>query len=275
MSSWSDVRVGDIVAGANRYRPAAAAVVVIVLIAVFAPGPRYRRVSSEETAFTPQPVTPVVNTSPTTTAPAPGVTGDAGVAPGTGFDLSSGGSFDSGSTFTGDEAAVAPETSFEPTPPTELGLDPGDGSALAVVASGWASVTAATPLGGEGVPQGTLPVGKRFGQDDKRSFVRLAGQGTVLTLVEDAAGARGPIGTGIAIVRVCKATSSWEEGGGQTFDAVTFDDTTCVDGLDDGSGTWSFDLGSFPADQRVDARGFVLVPGGQDADVDYQVAFKV
>src|SRR5688572_31569487 len=111
MSSWSDVRVGDIVAGAGRYRPAALTVAAIVLIAVFAPGARYSKTAAPETESTQRPVTPAVSSSPTTTVPAPGVSGDVGTAPGTGFDSGfGGGSFDSGTTFTGDEGAAAPDT---------------------------------------------------------------------------------------------------------------------------------------------------------------------
>lgn len=299
MGRWSDVRIGDITAALARYRPVVVVAAAIALIVAVAPGPRYSRPEAVDTSFETADGFGSVS-SPTTVPPAPGVgatdpaldRGDL-AAPAPSFDTSFGGgssfggasSFDSGSSgdfdsgpsggssFDGDESEAAPDTSFEPTPPALVGADPGDGSKLGVVASGWASATAGTPLGADGVPDGSLPVGKRIGQDDKRSYVKLAGQGVVLSLREKADGNRAPVGPGPVIVRACKATAEWQPGENLTFDQIPFDPDACVDGRREADGSWTFDLGSFPAAQRVDTKGFALVPGGTDAAIDYQVAF--
>ena len=280
MDRWSDVTIGDITRALARYRPVVVSVALILAIVAFAPGARYTRPEPISQSFTPAPGPAGRATAPTTTTvvpPAPGVS-----VPATGgfettapsFDSFSGGtSFDSGSTFTGDESSAAPDTSFEPTPPGLVGADPGDGSSLAIVGSAWATLSAGTPIGSQGVPAGSLPVGKRFDQDDKRSYIRLAGQGTVLTLVEEPSGNRAPVGTGVATVKVCKATDEWQEGEGKPIDEIAFDGEACTDAIRESDGTWVIDMGVFSPADRSSSSGFALVPG-DDAAIDFQVTFK-
>ncbi len=139
-----------------------------------------------------------------------------------------------------------------------------------MVASTYASQAAGTPLASNGVPPGSLPVGVRV-QDDKRSYVRLAGTATVLGLTEDPAGGRS--NSGPAAVQACQiTTSSWKDGEAIAMaDAPAVDSAKCVQGKRSATGVWLFDLSSFPS--RTDARGFALVPG-DGAGVDFQVAFK-
>ncbi len=141
---------------------------------------------------------------------------------------------------------------------------------LAVVATAYASRTAGTPLAKDGVPAGTLPIGTRATQDDKRSFVRLSGDGTALGFAEDPAGARAT--SGPVKVQACKATAAFKGGEGIDFrDAPAYDAARCVQGERSASGVWIFDLSSFP--DRTDDFGFALVPGA-GAGIDFQVAFR-
>ena len=172
------------------------------------------------------------------------------------------------------ESRNAP-ASFETPPPQDSS---GSSNAVAVqplriVGSAWASQTAGTPLGAQGVPSGSLPVGTRLAQHDKRSYVRLSGSAPslVLTPHEDAEGQRAPeTGTILA----CQIIDpSWKEGSEpMTFDAApAFESEKCAPGVRNEDGAWTFDLKSFPL--RTDARGFALIPG-PDAPLDFQVAFK-
>jgi hypothetical protein len=143
-----------------------------------------------------------------------------------------------------------------------------------ILASAWATSTAGVPSAASGVPDGTLPVGKRVGQDDKRSFVRLVGTATVLALAEEATGSRTPptTATGPLAVQACQVTADWEPAQGETFaQAPAYDSSRCVKGVRSDDGSWRFDLGTFAT--RTDRRGFALVPTS-DAAVDFQFAFK-
>jgi hypothetical protein len=80
-------------------------------------------------------------------------------------------------------------------------------SPFKIVAHGWATREAGTPLASEGVPDGTLPVGNRAGQLDKASYIKLSGNDIFLTLTEDSSGARNLAGAGG--VQACEITASW------------------------------------------------------------------
>lgn len=175
-------------------------------------------------------------------------------------------SFD-GSGSSGFSDSTPPTSStFDPPPTTQPPLRP-----LRVVAKAWATATAGTPVEREGVPAGMLPVGTRFGQDDKRSFVRLQGELTTLTLAEDTASGRT---TTTPAVSACQITqAAWAEGEATTFaSAPPFDATQCVPGQRSSDGRWTFDFTSFAS--RTDLRGFALVPPAASKPIDFQVNFK-
>lgn len=182
---------------------------------------------------------------------------------------------------TGARAASGPSRSTvspspSPTPPTSSPTVAGpsdDGSSderpLTPTVTGWATTAAGTPLGGLGVPEGSLPVGTRLSQTDKASFLRLAGDESELVLTEVADGSRG----GEAAVQACVITESgWQGGGGQSFaDAPAWDTEACVPGTRREDGEWTFALGTLG--DPDDPRGYALVPGA-DAPPDFQVALS-
>ena len=181
-----------------------------------------------------------------------------------------------------DEEAFDDEEFSEDDPTLEdddgAGFDDGEtgfgddfDSPLFVVEFGWATATAGTPLAASEVPDGSMPVGKRIGQNDKISFVRLEGTTDVLELHEHAEGQRTPP-VGEVGLRMCQSEDSgWDSGGGKTFDeAPSYNAGACVDGERAEDGTWTFDLSGFA--EPADPRGFVLIPAA-DAAVDFQVAF--
>jgi hypothetical protein len=113
-------------------------------------------------------------------------------------------------------------------------------------------------------------VGKRIGQVDKYSFVRLEGDDQVLKLRVNAEGTRTT--TGVVGISICQITDAdWQAADNVPSDrAPKYDTTTCVPG-DPGDGTaWSFNLVSFSSSS--DPRGFALVPTGDS--IDYQMAFE-
>ena len=283
MGALSAITLGDVVAALRRYQPVA--IGLVVLLTVFAVLPKPERVEGalddssallEETRASSPAGGGAATAAPSTvtTAPAPGV-GDASFTPsfgasspgfaGSTFDAGSGSS-DSASAF---PSADDPVVTFDGT---SIDSDTAEtGAPLRIVGSTWASRQAGTPLAKEGVPEGTLPVGFRV-TDDKLSFIRLAGDQTILTLAEDPAGVRetnGPI-----VVQLCAVTTDgWKDGEAIAIpDAPAWDAGSCVLGeRDAGSGSWTFDLSSFPS--AVDPKGFALVPG-EGGGLDFQVAFK-
>lgn len=172
----------------------------------------------------------------------------------------------------GDEPGNAPAT-FEAPPPPDSTATAAAVQPLRITSSAWASKTAGTPLASNGVPAGSLPVGKRVSQHDKRSFIRLSGSSATLVLAphQDAAGQRTPQAGSIL---ACQITDpNWKAGTEpMAFDAApAYDATKCTLGQRGEDGAWTFDLKAFPL--RTDSRGFALVPG-PDAPLDFQVAFK-
>lgn len=284
MGGLSTITLGDVARALRRYQPVA--IGVLILLIAFAVLPAPDRVDGaladneslldETRAASPAARSTGAEGAPVTTAPAPGVS-DAGVSPS--FDSSapttfSGPSFGGGSSSSPDSSSAFPSAD-DPAVTFDgpsIDSDPAEtGRPLRIVGSTWATRQAGTPLAAEGVPDGTLPVGFRL-TNDKLSFVRLSGDQTILTLTEDPDGLRetnGPI-----TVQVCAVTTeAWEDGEAIPIpEAPQWDAGSCVLGQRDAaSGTWTFDLSSFPS--AVDPKGFALVPG-EGGGLDYQVAFK-
>jgi hypothetical protein len=107
------------------------------------------------------------------------------------------------------------------------------------------------------------------------SYVRLAGDGTSLTLVETSDPAEN-VNADVAGVRLCRIEkASWKAKRGVPLDdAPAFDSDDCVSGRRGSSGTWTFDLRK--RDDRSARAGFALVPDDAD-DVPistFQVTFS-
>lgn len=264
MSALSEVSLGDITKAASRYRPVAVTVAVVLAALAVLPEPRFRDVG-----IAAAPTLGSDTVSSGAEGPAPtnlaGPTAPAGAPPAP-FEAAP--SFDQALTtdFAGGEAG------FSGGSEGVRGFDSGatspasaEAAPLTVVRSGWWSRTANTPLGGTGVPEGTLPVGKRVGQDDKISFVELVGDGPLLTFGEEAEGARQQVGA--PKLSLCPLTEEWKEGAPMS-DTPAFDTTSCVAGSYTAGGTWSFDLTTY-GDPGAWA-GFAIVPA-PDAPLDFQV----
>lgn len=158
-------------------------------------------------------------------------------------DIDGGSSTDSSSPTFDDETITFDDTEF--------GSDEPEG--FTIVRSGYASRTAGTPAE-QDPPKGALPVAVTLGNDNKRSFLELAGTGTVLRLKESRDGA---VQAESAVIKACLATSSWEAKRGQAFPGPSFDPACSTGARFDG--VWSFDLSTYaPADL---AKGLVLTAG--------------
>ena len=262
MSALSETTLGDITSAAARYRPVALTIAAVLLALAVLPEPRFRDdplassptfgdgavVRAEKSPST-DATTPIAESPPVTFAPdasfdegfsdefAGGDFGFSGDSEGSrGFDPSAGSSFDSS----------------RPAP-------------LMVVRSGWWSRTSGTPLATTDVPEGTLPVGKRVGQDDKRSFIELAGDESILTLKEEADGSRQQLGS--PQIQICPITAEWEDAEGMS-ESPPYDTNSCVAGSYGDGGVWTFELTQFGA--AADWAGFAIVPA-PGSPVDFQV----
>jgi hypothetical protein len=287
---WAELTLGDIARSLLRYRPAVVAVAVLVLALQLLPDrggrvvPTGAQAGGESAVGGPRIGGGSGGAATTTSTP---VGADVGAGAGTGDD---GAPFSSSSSFAGgDGFGDSSSSSSSSTSGEIVGGSSGDSSSsgddgfsssfgteetrpLRVVEYGWATATAGTPLAASDVPDGTMPVGKRIGRDDKLSFVRLDGTTTDLVLSEASSGQRTPPAGAIG-VQACQSTEAdWTPGGGKTFDeAPAYDSTQCVAGVRSADGQWRFDLTRFIP--RTDRRGFVLV-STPDAAIDFQVAFK-
>ena len=284
MGSLADVTLGDIGRALARYRPVAITVAIILVVLAVLPGPR--RAALGSLGAVPPPAAAATSSDVAAGEAPADASADTTVAPSDSssstFDSSSSSStFDSSSSssssdFSSDESSFS--STDAPKPTTDFSDDgfatPGSSSSsdlepLSIVSAGWASTAGGTPLGSTGVTAGTLPVGKRIGQVDKYSYVRLSGEEKVLTLaLADA----GRTTTGVVGVSICQITEAgWAEGENVPSDAAPdYDTSTCVPG-DPGDGSaWTFNLVTFSS--PTDARGFALVPTGDS--IDYQVNFK-
>lgn len=289
MDRLSAVTLGDITAGLRRYWPVALTVAVIVLMAAVLPGERPGDLDELSNASAPAPVKVVsgsgADAAATDAAAVDPSLGGGGVSSAASFDTGSsfalgpsanfGGSSNSATTFRGNEDAAAPDAAIVSSPDSGSGFGSGSGSSsssspLRITASLYATNGAGTPLATQDVPEGSLPVGKRLGQEDKRSYVRLAGTQTELRLSESGTGRS--TGNSVVAVQACRVTAAgWSEGRGVALSAApAFDANACVKGQRATDGVWSFDLSPYP--DRTDAKGFALVVA-PDSGVDFQVNF--
>lgn len=271
----------------KHYRPVFFGIAAILILALLLPGPRrvvldgFSATSDFENAGS-----QIVTEDELVEDPA-----DTGLVTGDGVEMpepvplagSGGSSFDTGSFDSGPSSV--PDTSSDvgspssssddfrspsgtftsPSPTTTAAPRP-----LRVTESLWASRTAGTPLADEGVPEGALPVGTRLSQDDKRTFVRLSGTATVLTLKLGAPeGQRSP---DAAAVQACKITDiTWKPGKAVSFeDAPPYSTQDCVPGKAGPDRSWSFDLSTFV--DRAGEGGVAIVPG-PEPPLDFQLAF--
>jgi hypothetical protein len=292
-----DVTLGELARAIARYRPAAVALVVLLVALQLLPDRTPRVLPLAERQAGRGVVEAEAAGGPDVAPDDDGADEDGSGAPGDEDDFSFGEddvAFDDGDDSFGEEGFFDDEESFEDEDFSyededdssfgdEDGSSFGDGEEgasleddvvlpLSVMEYGWATATAGTPVASSEVPEGTMPVGRRIGQDDKISFVRLIGTERVLELHEASDGQRTPP-LGTIGVRLCQSTdANWTGGDAQTFDdAPAYATDQCAAGQRSDDGVWRFDLGSF-ADVE-DHRGFVLVPA-EDAAVDFQVAFE-
>ncbi len=286
MDRLSDVRIGDITKGLARYRPVVVTVIAILLMVAFLPGERAGRGGLVATA--PPPALPVADAATAGTSAPVAVPTEAPVAvPSSSFDsgppsfavqpsgtFATGRTFESSSgsftapppAFAGDEAAAAPDAEIAATPG---GFEADKPKPLTITARLYATLGAGTPVATQDVPDKSSPVGNRLNQEDKRSYVRLAGSAKELMLTEAPQGreTRGP-----ALVRACQVLDAdWPEGKGVALaSAPKIDAGACVLGLRASDGVWTFDLSAFAS--PTDTRGIALTvaPG---SGVDFQVNF--
>lgn len=269
MARIEEISLGDVVETARRYRPVLAVAAVVFVAALILPAaPRPGGQPFEPFAASEQPPSPRVSDEPSspaepntppTTAFGDSFTFTPSSPSGGGGEVSSG---DGGGFVVAPSSGAQAGTTTTTTAPARP---------LRTTETGWASATGGTPLGSTGVPDQSLPVGNRFGQLDKASFVRLAGSTPTLYLKEHAQGQRTT--SGDVAVRACQITTRrWKGGPNQTFDqAPDWDATNCIPGRRSSSGVWSFDLRTFA--DPTDDRGFALVPAA-GASIDFQVAFQ-
>lgn len=288
MGALATISLGDIAAALRRYRPVAVAVVVLLVVLSLLPAPEHvageltdskSLLDSTRADRTPA-ATGVTGTASTETGVPPAAPGVGDTSFSSSGDVAFSPSFSSSSdAFSGSSDGGASDAFPSSDTPAETFSGPSldsdttaTGAPLKIVGSTWASRQAGTPLAKQGVPDGTLPVGFRAVTDDKLSFIRLSGEQKILTLVEDAAGKRET--NGPTVVQLCPVTTpGWKDGEAIDIDgAPEWDSSKCVLGtVDAATGTWTFDLSSFPS--PTDPKGFALVPG-DGGGLDYQVTFK-
>ena len=270
MGSFSSITLGDVADGAARYRPVAVAIAAVLLVLQLLPDDSaVRRPLAGGAAQVSGAARPAASTADAPAAPALDSTID-DVAPSFGPTVGPFASASDDSTGSGSDGAFTDSDSDFSTS-DDFGTSTAPPAPLRIVAKAWATQTAGTPVASAGVPAGSLPVGKRLGQDDKRSFVRLSGEDDVLVLAEDSAGSRTT--TGAVGVQACQITDvAWRDGEAMTFDqAPKYDARSCVAGTRADSGIWTFDLSGIPT--RADQRGFALLPAA-GSSVDFQVAMR-
>lgn len=287
MGSIGELSIGDIGRALGRYKPVAVTVLAILLALAVLPKPD-RPPGLGATGLAGADIaTPSVRGASQATTSGTAVDGTAGEAfsppvtsgPPTFGSFSTGSSFSntdpsSGSSAFPDASPGGSSSDFGPitsgTSTADTTGEPEPPKPLRIVGSTWATRTGGTPLAKQDVPDGTLPVAVRV-TDSKRSYVRLAGDGTALGFTEEPSGRQE--NGGPAKVQACKVTEAWEDGEAIPLtDAPEFDPNKCVQGAVSASGVWLFDLSSFP--DRADDKGFALVPG-EGAGVEWQVAFKL
>lgn len=287
----AELKFGDVGRGLSRYRPVVLAVGAIVVMGLVLPGPK--RVAGnlfDVESFDAGAAPVAALAAPETIDGAGGVVPAEAAEAVSQFEASPGsfaGSFsspiapDTTSSFDVDASATRPDDddraatspTFSSSAPAATTTTRPPSLPLTVVASAWSSAQAGTPLASAGVPDGSLPVGRRAGfEQDKVAFVRLTGNMQFLKLSPhpDTSGQRAPESAQINLCRITKA--GWEPAEAQApADAPSFDCNVAIQGRRSDDGSWTFDLAVFA--DRDDRRGFALVPAG--SAVDFQVAFEL
>jgi hypothetical protein len=282
-SGLGQMTLSDLGRGLLRYRPALVVIAAILLLAVVLPGPRRLIAEGFSSAPFQQSSTTdlTVEEDVPATGAAPGVaeavtpmttpfdaTYDLGTSQAS-FDSPSAtsGSFGSSDSNSGDfeSSSSGATSSSQATSATTVAAQP-----LRISDATWATRTAGTPLATEGVPEGSLPVGKRLGQDDKQSFIRLSGTAATLTL--RLAAPEGQRSADMATIQACPINNAgWYSGEAVAWDArPAYSTDGCIAGTRGADGSWTFDFGAIA--DRGGQRGFALVPG-PDAPIDFQIAF--
>jgi hypothetical protein len=287
MERFVDISLADLGRTVYRYRPVVAAAVAIMILGLALPGPREvgqdlgRFATGAARAVIPSTQTPTtVDSVAVAATPESDPGSSAPFTPtGTGGSISTS-SFSSGSSSfstatesdsrtssaTSDESS-SPPPSFTAPPPTTASTAPAK-KAATITATSWASRTAGTPVAANGVPAGSLPIGKVVGQDDKMSFIRLSSRPDRIVLKPHAEGQRTPE-TGVIQACMIK-TVGWHGGEAVAFDAAPERDcSVSVTGVRAEDGSWSFDLRPF---EGRSGDGIALLPG-PGAPLDFQVAF--
>ena len=288
------VTLAEIWGGALRYKPVAAAIVVLLIAAIVLPGAAVLNDDGFSSASSTR--APLVAASGS--GGLAGTTGDAdasafdaagatattldGTGPGAAALVGAATSSDfstfvappasSSSSSTATTATPAPSGAPSSQPAATTTATVALAPSYAVREGGWATAQSTSPLSSAGIPEGGLPIGKRLGDVDKVSFVRLAGASTALVLkVSDATGANRF--TDSAKVQACRIlASSWQAQAGMSLEqAPPYDRNACAAGAVQADGTWRFDLSAFK--DAADARGFALVPAA-DAGTDFQLVFQ-
>jgi hypothetical protein len=162
----------------------------------------------------------------------------------------------------------ATSSDFSSTPTTTFSSDFGSDTPkqLTILRSGYASTTGGTPL--EQAPaNGGLPVASTAGQDSKRSFIELGGEGSQLRLKVSTDGAIQP---DTAVIKACTLTTAdWKAERGQAMPGPAFDPACSTGSVLDG--VWTFDLSSFTKEAL--ANGLAITPGA-GTGLTFQVVFE-
>lgn len=174
-----------------------------------------------------------------------------------------------------DRAGAPSSTTTAPTAPTTTTVpEVVPTTPLVVLEGGWATAGAGTPAARANVPPDTLPVAANAGgSTTRRSFVRLQGSGTVLTLrLKGDAGAT--VNDTAAAVLACAITDAgWAPREAVALEAAPpFDPKRCVGGARQNDGSWRFDLSAF--DDRSGRAGFTLLPDPARTTAPFQVAYE-
>lgn len=278
------VTLSDLWSGLLRYKPVAAAVGILLVAAVVLPGAAVLNDDGFSAASVERPPLVTANRSDVaadgrTDASVPGVAAlvDAAAtsdfssvvasAPSTPF------ASDDPSPATSATPSAAPSTAAAPeAPSTTTASTPVLAPSYSVREGGWATAQSGSPLSGAGIPEGGLPIGKRLGDLDKISFIRLAGASNALVLkMSDATGANRF--TDQAMVQACRILApNWQAQPSQSLEqAPPYDRNACAVGAAQDDGTWRFDLSAF--NDAADTKGFALVPA-PDAGADFQLVFQ-
>lgn len=169
-----------------------------------------------------------------------------------------------------DDGGVAAPPAVDDPPET----DPGAPTPIAVTGGGYASAQAGTPLAGVGVPEGSVAVGRKAGQDDAIAYLSLSGTGGSLELEVDPDGVN--VLDPLAGLTLCVVTeSNWAVGHGDVnlADAPAFDCTNGIDAVRGAAGDrWTFDVSTLDVEAIP---GVAIVPDRDAMSPQFQIVFRV